>query len=171
MKRYIRANNKINPSDLHVGDVIQTKANHRNPYETELWCYVGIIDKMGDGWLHLTDEDGYGHQITWGRSPYGDPSFTRLDRPDFKLPGELFSHTFYGKGEHHSKQEVIDFLRSTDKPIKYTYGLGYRNPTTHNKPISLEEALGIVEREWGMLDVDERPKYVHLNAYSENDMW
>lgn len=170
MKRYIRANNNnnINPSDLRVGDVVQVRPNPDNPYNDD-WCYKGIIVDMKDGRWMLKDEDGYEHQFV--RTPYGTPIFTLLDDKDFKLPGELFSHTFYGEGEHHSKQEVIDFLRSTDKPIKYTYGLGYRNPSTHNKPISLQEALDIVEREWGMLDVDERPKYVHLNAYSENDMW
>lgn len=167
MKRYIKANT-ISPSDLHVGDVVQAKENPKNPYGN--WCYEGIIEDMKDGWLKLRDADGGEHQITWGWGPYGDPIFTLIDK-DIKLPGKLFKHTFFGKGEHHSKQEVIDFLRNTDKPIKYTYGLGYRNPTTHNKPISLQEALDIVEREWSMLDVDERPKYVHLNAYSENDMW
>jgi hypothetical protein len=166
MKRYIRSSS-VNPSDLHIGDVVQVKGNPKNPYNDN-WCYEGIITDMKDGWWKIMDEDGYQHQF--GRNQYGDPIFTRIDK-DIKLPGELFKHTFFGEGEHHSKQEVIDFLRNTDKPIKYTYGLGYRNPTTHNKPVSLQEALDIVEKEFGMLDVEEHPKYVHLNAYSENDMW
>lgn len=62
------------------------------------------------------------------------------------------------------------FIQTTDKPLKYTYGLGYRNPTTHRKPISKAEALEIIEKE-SLLDIDENTDFVHLNAYSSNDMW
>ena len=36
--------------------------------------------------------------------------------------------------------------------------------------ISKEEAYEIVKTQ-SLLDVDEYEDYVHLNAYSENDMW
>ena len=64
--------------------------------------------------------------------------------------------------------EAKDFLRTTNKTIKYTYGLGYRNPTIHKVPISNKEA---VEKFNGMCDITEYEEYVHLNEFSSNDMW
>ena len=58
----------------------------------------------------------------------------------------------------------------TDKPIRYTYGLGYRNPTTNNALIGREKAIQIVESE-RLLDATEKEDSLYLNAYSANDMW
>jgi len=69
-----------------------------------------------------------------------------------------------------NKDELRTFVRETEKEIKYTFGLGYRNPTTHNKPISKEEAMAIIDRE-SLLDAKEKEECLHLNAYSDNDMW
>ena len=63
-----------------------------------------------------------------------------------------------------------EVITNTDKELKYTYGLSFRNPTTHKKPISKEEALRIIDTE-GMLDIDEYEDWIHLNAFSDNDMW
>ena len=63
-----------------------------------------------------------------------------------------------------------DFITRTSKPIKYTYGLGYRNPTIYKASITKEKALQIVDRE-SLLDANEYEDYLHLNAFSENDMW
>lgn len=64
------------------------------------------------------------------------------------------------------KQMIID----SDQPIRYTYGFEYRNPTTHRKEISKDKALEIVERE-SLLDADDIKGYIHLNAFSDNDMF
>ena len=69
-----------------------------------------------------------------------------------------------------NRKELKEFIENTDKPIKYTYGLGYRNPTTNKKPLSKDEALKIVDTQ-SLLDADELTDYLHLNAYSDNDMW
>ncbi len=69
-----------------------------------------------------------------------------------------------------NRDELIKFISETSKPIRYTYGLGYRNPTTYKKRISKQQAIEIVERE-GYLDADETHEYLHLNAYSANDMF
>jgi len=68
------------------------------------------------------------------------------------------------------KEELKKFIRKTEKPIKYTYGLKFRNPTTRDVPVSKEKALKIVDRE-SLLDATEYRDYLDLNAYSENDMW
>ena len=168
MKRYIKSSTSL---DLKVGDVVQAKSSPENPFGIfSQWSYIGIIEEIGNSYIIIRDENNTRHRINL-KNQYGDPIITRIDDKDFKFPSELFSHTFYGNGVRHSKQEIIDFLRNTDKPIKYIYGLGYRNPTINNKPITLQEALDIVNKEFGMLDVKEYPKYVHLNAYSGNDMW
>lgn len=62
------------------------------------------------------------------------------------------------------------FIEDTDKPIRYTYGLGYRNPTTNKVLVDKAKALEIVETE-SLLDAGENDEYLHLNAYSGNDMW
>ena len=69
-----------------------------------------------------------------------------------------------------NRQTLTDFISATDKPIRYTYGLSYRNPTTNKALIDKEKALQIVERE-GFLDATEKEDCLYLNAYSENDMW
>lgn len=68
------------------------------------------------------------------------------------------------------REELRKFIENYKKPIKYTYGLGYRNPTTNNKPITKEEAFTIIEHK-GFLDARETEEYLHLNAYSDNDMF
>ena len=69
-----------------------------------------------------------------------------------------------------NKDKLREFIGETEKEIKYTHGLGFRGPTTHNKPIGKEEALRIVE-DYGLLDAREMEDHLHLNTYSENDMW
>ena len=68
------------------------------------------------------------------------------------------------------KDRLKKFIEETEKEIKYTHGLGYRGPTIHNKPISKEKALKIVD-DYDLLDATEMEDYLHLNTYSENDMW
>lgn len=69
-----------------------------------------------------------------------------------------------------NRERLIEFIESTDKKIVYTYGLGYRNPTTYRKPISKEAAIKIAKNE-SLLDATEEAECLHLNAYSGNDMW
>ena len=63
-----------------------------------------------------------------------------------------------------------EIITNTDKELKYTYGLGYRRPTTHKKPIDKTEAFHIIDTE-SLLDITEYEDWIHLNAYSDNDMW
>gem|GEM_PF-1300603 len=69
-----------------------------------------------------------------------------------------------------NREELKKFIQETEKPIRYTYGLKFRNPTTRDVPVSKEEALKIVDRE-NLLDATEYRDYLDLNAYSGNDMW
>lgn len=69
-----------------------------------------------------------------------------------------------------NRDMLIAVIETTDKPIVYTYGYEYRQPTTHRKPVTKEEALNIVKTE-GWLDATEEETCIHLNAFSANDMW
>lgn len=69
-----------------------------------------------------------------------------------------------------NKEILKAFIEKTDKPIRYTYGLKYRNPTTLNVPVSKERALQIVDSQ-PLLDAKELDDCLDLNAYSDNDMW
>lgn len=67
-----------------------------------------------------------------------------------------------------TKDEVENFLKTTNKPFKYTYGFEYRNPTTHRVPITREQAL----KYWHeCADVCEYDDFVHIQQFSANDMW
>lgn len=68
------------------------------------------------------------------------------------------------------KEKLKEFIENYEKPIKYTYGLQYRNPRINNEVIAKEHALDIAESET-MLDVKEYKNYLHLNAYSANDLF
>ena len=68
------------------------------------------------------------------------------------------------------RKVLIDFVETTDKQILYTFGLAYRHPTIYKKPITKAEAVSIIEKE-SLLDAKEYADYIHLNAFSSNDMW
>ena len=69
-----------------------------------------------------------------------------------------------------NREDAKKHILETDKLLKYTHGLGYRGPSTHNKPISKEEAIRIIDK-GDFLDITEYEDYIHLNTYSDNDMW
>ena len=66
-------------------------------------------------------------------------------------------------------EKLREFIKTTEKPIRYTYGYGFRNPNVGNRLIDKEKALHIVDTE-SLLDATEYEDYIHLNAYSINDM-
>lgn len=74
-------------------------------------------------------------------------------------------------GPYRERDEALKFIEETEKPIKYTYGLGYRHPTTYKVPITKEEANKYIMEHYSMLDVEEYEDYVHINQYSEMDLW
>ena len=53
-----------------------------------------------------------------------------------------------------NKEKLKSFIENTDKPIRFTYGLSMRNPTTNKVLVSKKEALEIVDKE-SLLDADE----------------
>lgn len=69
------------------------------------------------------------------------------------------------------KRDVLKaVIETTEKPIVYTYGYAWKNPTIHRKPVTKEQALDIVKEE-DLLDAKEEESCIHLNAFSSNDMW
>lgn len=86
-------------------------------------------------------------------------------------PAKLLKYCFCSK-EHGNctKEEIASLVETTDKPFVYTYGLAYRNPTTHRKPMSKAEAISIVKTK-GMIDITEEDEVIHIEEFSENDMW
>ena len=68
------------------------------------------------------------------------------------------------------RDKAKGFIYGTSKPLKYTYGLGFRNPATNKEPISKDRALKIIGTQ-SLLDITEYDDFVHLNAFSDNDMW
>ena len=71
---------------------------------------------------------------------------------------------------NYTKEEVLKKLESTEKIIKYTYGLGFRNPTIHKVPVSNEKAARIFDENSSMCDVHEHDEWIHLNEFSSNDL-
>lgn len=69
-----------------------------------------------------------------------------------------------------NREEAKEYILNSEKPCKYTYGLGYRNPATDHIFITKEEAIKIIDTE-SLLDIKEHDTYIHLNAFSANDMW
>lgn len=81
------------------------------------------------------------------------------------------NYSFYSKDYGKTPKEIILYvLQTTKKPIRYTYGLKYRNPTTRDVPKTNAEAVKICKSE-SMIDVKEFADYIDMNAYSGNDMW
>ena len=80
--------------------------------------------------------------------------------------------SFYPKTEKKfkRKEDAVNYALNADKPFKHTHGFGYKNPTTHNKPISKEDAIRIMTNN-SMIDISEREDCIHLNTYSGMDMY
>lgn len=68
------------------------------------------------------------------------------------------------------RDKLKNFINQTEKEILYTYGFSYKNPITCREKITKEKALEIVSNEV-LLDADEGENFIHLNAYSSNDMY
>lgn len=86
---------------------------------------------------------------------------------------ERVRYSFTGRvqGELIPEEAVPYLLKRTKRRLLYTHGLGYRNPTTHNKPITLEQALQVIkENSWFDIDATH-DDYIHINTYSDNDMY
>lgn len=82
---------------------------------------------------------------------------------------EMKKYSFMSKYSNCTKEEAVKFIQTTDKPFKYTYGLGYRNPTTHKEPITRQQALEYMKD--STVDMTEHEDYIHINRYSSNDLW
>ena len=68
------------------------------------------------------------------------------------------------------RARAVAIIEKSSRKCVYTYGLSYRNPTTHNAPRTKKEAIAIV-RNGGFVDVHFRKDVISINEYSENDMW
>ena len=82
----------------------------------------------------------------------------------------MLKYSFMSKYSNCSKDEILDLVKITNKPCKYTYGFKYRNPTTYEVPISREEAIKTITNDI-VIDVTEREDFIDINGYSEMDMW
>ncbi len=68
------------------------------------------------------------------------------------------------------RARAVAIIEKSSRKCVYTYGLSYRNPTTHNAPRTKKEAIAIV-RNGGFIDVHFRKDVISINEYSDNDMW
>ena len=80
----------------------------------------------------------------------------------------MIKMSFYNGTLNRAKAKEI--VITTEKKLKHTSGLRYRNPTICDVPITREKALKLIESE-SFLDITEYDDYIHFNTYSENDMW
>lgn len=69
-----------------------------------------------------------------------------------------------------TRAEVLEYVANSTKPMKHTHGFGYRNPSINRRDIPLSTALHLVENEC-YVDVSEYDDYIHINTFSEMDMW
>ena len=81
---------------------------------------------------------------------------------------ELLKYPLMGKGNC-TRDEIVEFLRTTEKPILYTFGLKYRDPTTRDVEISNKRAVELFNTHFS--DVEEKEEYVDLNCFSSNDLY
>lgn len=98
---------------------------------------------------------------------YSDDKIIREIKKTVK-GNENLRMSFYDRTLDRIKAKAI--ILKSKRPITYTYGLAYRNPTTYHVPKTMEEAFEIIDTE-GLLDITFSTNEIHLNAYSGNDMW
>lgn len=97
-----------------------------------------------------------------------------LDRKYAGITGnEKVRYSFTGRvqGNLIPEEAVPYLIKRTKRKLLYTHGLSYRSPTTHNEPVTAERALQIIKT-YGWYDIDAtHDDYIHINTYSDNDMW
>ncbi len=81
----------------------------------------------------------------------------------------MLNYSFMSKHSDCSKEEAIELIKTTNKQILYTHGLGYRNPTINKVPVSKEKALEHASN--SLVDITEYEDYIHVNTYSGNDLF
>ena len=81
---------------------------------------------------------------------------------------EEFKQSFHG-GQL-NKPFVAAVINKTNRPLLYTYGFTWKNPTTLKKSISKETALEILKKA-SLLDVTATKESIHLNEFSGSYMW
>jgi hypothetical protein len=83
-----------------------------------------------------------------------------------------FIHRFDLPEKRKTPEQIIRFLASVDKPIRYTHGHKGRpnkcNP--YLQPISLLEAIDLVKKNSSKMYVVEYSDYVDLNTFDLNDV-
>lgn len=82
----------------------------------------------------------------------------------------MFYHSFYDPKDRKTIDEIVAFIKATNKPIKYTCGLGYRNPTTKDEPVTKEQILNIILEE-STYDIKEYEDFVRVNTFMSGDLW
>lgn len=137
--------------------------------------------KRVDNFEQVFDKDGHKLDLYFDKSCNACITKKRLDKKsqqiieDFGLKnGKYIYYTFYHTSTNttpNTNSKIIDYvLKTTKKPILYTYGLKYRHPTTCDVPINRNKALEIWNKR-SLLDIDEKEDAIYLNEYSSNDMW
>lgn len=90
---------------------------------------------------------------------------------NFTYNKNLFHYACISFGKSNpSREETLEFLKKSDKPILYTFGLAYRDPNIRNEPVTKEWAINQFEEE-PMTDVDEYDDHIGLNSYSSDDLY
>lgn len=67
------------------------------------------------------------------------------------------------------RKVAAEVVEKTNKELYHRYGFAYKGAEA--RPISKENALGIIKDNSSWLDIDEFDDYIELNTFNENDMW
>ena len=88
------------------------------------------------------------------------------------ISASSFVHRFDLPEKRKTPEEIVRFLATTEKPIRYTHGHKGRpnmcNP--YNQPISLFEAIDLVKKNSSKMYVAEHSDYVDLNTFDSDDI-
>ncbi len=68
-----------------------------------------------------------------------------------------------------NRDEAYNVIEQSNKQLYHRYGFAYRGAEA--RPISKENALGIVQDKGNLLDIKENNDAIILNTFSDNDMW
>lgn len=82
----------------------------------------------------------------------------------------MLKYSFMSKYSNCTKDEIINLIANTNKPCKFTYGYTWKNPTTYKVPMTREDAIKKINSN-GLIDVEVYDDYIHINEFSDNDMW
>ena len=72
------------------------------------------------------------------------------------------------------KESLINSIKKHNETVYLTIGFRWKNPSVMDRPLEPKSAIDWINRMYGYyakIELNDRDGKLHLNAYTQGDMW